>query len=71
MCKFLQEQLAKLWEFLPRASLKLRHLIIVLRQLRKITVIGLSIMFILWHGWQYLRADQVIIPEKGEIELSH
>jgi hypothetical protein len=58
--KFFEEQLSKFWEFLPRASLKLRDLIIVLRRLQKTVVIALGIVWMLWNGWQYFCPDQVI-----------
>lgn len=58
--KVFKEQLAKFWELLPRASLKLRDLIIFLRRLQKTVVIALGIVWMLWNGWQYFCADRVI-----------
>ena len=58
--KVFEEQLTKSWEVLPRASLKLRDLIIFLRRLQKTVVIALGIVWMLWNGWQYFCPDLVI-----------
>jgi hypothetical protein len=58
--KVFEEQFNKFWEVLPRASLKLRDLVIFLRRLQKTVVIALGIVWMLWNGWQYFCADQVI-----------
>jgi len=58
--KVFEEQLTKSWEVLPRASLKLRDLIIFLRRLQKTVVVALGIVWMLWNGWQYFCPDLVI-----------
>ncbi len=60
MRKVFEEQLTKFWEVLPRASLKLKDLIIFLRRLQKTVVIALGIVWMLWNGCQYFCADQMI-----------